>query len=197
MIAFPSVRPACAVLLLAFGAVMLSGCIEQTVRIDPAVGAHAPTAPVATTPVATTPPITTTTIISSAVTAVNAKSATGPVGGPPRLRPSFGGITQVVMINTRPHDAQKVFTQTGHLPVSVDVDAVRHGPGGLERCELIVRNPLVWWQRFPCDIAADLLPIRYISLTTATIAYQPVPTCDEAALTSEATIHGFAHDPAR
>jgi len=106
-------------------------------------------------------------------------------------------VPQVVVINTRPYDAHKVFTLSKNLPVEVSVDAVRRADAGLERCELDVRNPLVWWQRFPCDIATALLPIRFLSLTTATIAYQPVPTCDEAALTSEATRHGFAHDPAR
>jgi len=181
MIAFPPVRPACAVLLLP--ALALGGCIEQTVRIDPALDPHAAVAPASATPASSAS-------VSAAATATAAAVTT-------MVHPSNRPTKQIVMINTRPHAADQVFTLTRHLPVAVWVDAVRHGPAGLERCELDVRSPLVWWQRFPCDIAADLLPIRYISLTTATIAYQPVPTGDEAALTSEATIHGFAHDPVR
>jgi len=187
MIAFLPVRPACAVLLIP--ALTFGGCIEQTVRIDPAVDPHAAVAH------APAPTATASRTATTAAPATSGGTSLAPVAA--ATRPAIRPHASFVMINTRPHDAHTVFTLTRHLPVAVQVDAVRLGPAGLERCELDVRNPLVWWQRFPCDIAADLLPIRYISLTTATIAFAPVPTCDEAALTSEATIHGFAHDPAR
>jgi len=81
------------------------------------------------------------------------------------------------------------------LPVEVRISAWCTGEAGLERDEQVVRSPLVWWQRFPCDIVSDLAPRRLVAETISTIAYLPVPSASEALLTLEAQRHGFAHAP--
>jgi hypothetical protein len=56
-----------------------------------------------------------------------------------------------------------------------------------------MRTPLVWWQRFPIDIATDLIPIDCTVVAEATLAPRPVATRTRADLDREAAAAGYAH----
>jgi hypothetical protein len=66
--------------------------------------------------------------------------------------------------------------------------------GALARRDERLRTPLPWWQRFPCDIAADLIPAQYTAKAETTLTLAPPVHYDDDALTQEARRHGFAHD---
>ncbi len=80
------------------------------------------------------------------------------------------------------------------LPREVAVSAWRRDADGvISRQEMMVRTPLVWWQRFPIDIATDLVPIDCTVVAEATLAPRPVATRTRADLDREAAAAGYAH----
>ncbi|MBA2481335.1 MAG: hypothetical protein H0V44_11795 [Planctomycetes bacterium] len=81
------------------------------------------------------------------------------------------------------------------------IDAVytawkRDESGALMRCDGRVRTPLRWWQRFPMDVVADMLPVDFEATADSQISYRLVPVRDEAEILQHAQRDGFAHAPA-
>jgi hypothetical protein len=104
------------------------------------------------------------------------------------------GPEERVVIGTRTLKGPAGTEVSRPQPVDLPISAWELRGGTLARCEDRVRTPLPWWQRFPCDIATDLLPIRYPIETTETLSLAAPAHYDDDALTQEARRHGFAHD---
>jgi len=69
---------------------------------------------------------------------------------------------------------------------------VRDGEGRLCVGHAIVRSPLPWWQRFPCDLAVDLWPGDVVIAARATVEPRPLTPRSSDELTAEARAHGYA-----
>jgi hypothetical protein len=113
-----------------------------------------------------------------------------PPGGPP--------ANAHVLVGFRPATPGSAVVRTSPLAIDLGISAWAVEEGvGVWRAELRVRSPTPWWQRFPCDIVADLMPIHAIARTQGTLAYRLITPQDRTttpeALASEALAHGYAH----
>jgi hypothetical protein len=85
----------------------------------------------------------------------------------------------------------------GSLPQDVRISAWRReDDGSLYRVETRATTPLRWWQRFPCDIVADLMPMDFTARTSAEVVTTPVLPMTPEALNAAACCDGYAHDDA-
>ena len=85
-------------------------------------------------------------------------------------------------------------TVTRALPIELPLTAWEQRGGSILRRDEVIRTPLPWWQRFPCDIASDLIPTTSTAGVERTVSLVPPARLDDDALTQEARSHGFAHD---
>jgi hypothetical protein len=69
----------------------------------------------------------------------------------------------------------------------------RSAAGPLERADLRVQTALPWWQRFPADLVADLLPIDAAVGTGTAVTLVTVPRADLEAFIAHAERDGYAH----
>jgi hypothetical protein len=83
------------------------------------------------------------------------------------------------------------------LPRDVQLTAWRQSVTGgpLRRQEAVLRTPLPWWQRFPFDLAVDLMPLDITVAASATIDPQPLQPRTHADLDREAAAAGYASVP--
>lgn len=121
-----------------------------------------------------------------------------PPGGPPP------GTT--LLVGNRYEDPHRIIERTSPMPLALSVTAWAQAPlkppkedACIWRIDLIVRTPRPWWQRFPCDIVANLLPWTCTARTQMTLAYRPITPQDgiaaTAAMEAEAQAHGYARHP--
>ena len=81
----------------------------------------------------------------------------------------------------------------GPLPQDICVTAWRRDADGvISRGDAQVRTALPWWQRFPFDMATDLVPADLVVQTDTTLAIMPVTTRSRAQLDAEAAAAGYA-----
>ena len=112
--------------------------------------------------------------------------------------PEPAGLTGATVIGgeahpTPPGPGERTVARDA-LPREVAVSAWRRdGDGAISRQETVVRTPLAWWQRFPIDIATDLIPIDCTASAETTLAPRPVATRTRADLDREAAAAGYAH----
>jgi hypothetical protein len=91
-------------------------------------------------------------------------------------------------------DRSTPIVASGPLPIDLAVTAWRRSTAGpLERADLRVQTALPWWQRFPADLVADLLPIDAEVGTEATVTLVTVPRADLEAFVAHAERDGYAH----
>ncbi len=112
-----------------------------------------------------------------------------PPGGPP--------ANARMLVGFRPAAPGSAVVRTSPLAIDLAITAWAVDQEHVLRSDLHVRSPTPWWQRFPCDIVADLLPMRFTARTQVTLAYRLITPNDTAttpeALTTEALAHGYAH----
>lgn len=112
--------------------------------------------------------------------------------------PEPAGLTGGTVIGSEAHPTppgpEERTVSRDALPREVAVSAWRRDTdGAISRQETVVRTPLPWWQRFPLDIATDLIPIDFSVAAETTIAPRPVATRTRADLDREAAAAGYAH----
>ena len=79
------------------------------------------------------------------------------------------------------------------LPRQLPVSAWRRDEtGAIARYETEVTTPLPWWQRFPCDLVADLVPVDLTVVAEAHIAVVPITPRTRDDLDREAAAAGYA-----
>jgi hypothetical protein len=79
------------------------------------------------------------------------------------------------------------------LPITAWRQNVEGGP--MSRQETELRTPLPWWQRFPCDLAVDFIPVDFTVAAATTISPQPLQPRTYADLDREAAAAGYAPVP--
>jgi hypothetical protein len=86
-------------------------------------------------------------------------------------------------------------TRRHHLPLDLPATAWwRDGTGAIWRADAVATTPLRWWQRFPCDLVADLLPGPVTARTAVHLAPTPVAVVSAPHLADNARAAGFAVD---
>jgi hypothetical protein len=101
-----------------------------------------------------------------------------------------------IVVGTHPLAGTLPSTTTNVLPLELPISSWALTRQGLERYDVVARSPLVWWQRFPCDIVTDLALHRFRASTEITLAYRLVTPQDATspdALAQAALAHGYAH----
>jgi hypothetical protein len=101
-----------------------------------------------------------------------------------------------VVIGTHPYVGKFPDLITSPEPIELPITAYATSDQGLLRCNAVIRTPLVWWQRFPCDIPLDLLPVHPKASAEITLEYHlvtPQDASSPSALAAAALAHGYAH----
>lgn len=80
----------------------------------------------------------------------------------------------------------------GPLPQDITVTAWRRDADGLiSRGDAEVVTALPWWQRFPCDMATDIVPTELVVRAEYRLALTPVVARTRAQLDQEAAAAGY------
>lgn len=83
-----------------------------------------------------------------------------------------------------------------HLPHELLALHLWRAPDGtIHRADAHAATDLAWWQRFPCDLAAEVWPGDLVITAQATLRPEPVQPMTEDQLLAEARSLGWA-DPA-
>jgi hypothetical protein len=90
-------------------------------------------------------------------------------------------------------EPRKAETAASPLPIDLPVSVWRRGSDGvIHRGEARITTPLPWWQRFPADIGADLLPIDAHVSVASMMTLAPVEPIDRQRLVQQAAQDGYA-----
>lgn len=108
---------------------------------------------------------------------------------PTELEHDFGGVVvQELQVN---YDG--VSKQEGPLPLALPVSAWRRlDDGTLTRAHGVALTPRPWWQRFPMDLATDLMPTEFVAERIVWIVPQAPQEIDDRTLTERARQFGYA-----
>ncbi len=110
----------------------------------------------------------------------------------PAPAPGFAGEEYVGTKAAKPWTTAPV-VRTGALPIELVASAAgRMGEDDFARGVARVATPKPWWQRFPCDFAADLIPVTYTCRATTTLTIRPLVAKRVEDLHAEASAAGFA-----
>jgi hypothetical protein len=108
-----------------------------------------------------------------------------------------GGASDAVINLAAVRDLPAATTIAGPLPQDLRVVAWRRDEHtGISSFSAHTRTPLPWWQRFPVDLATDLMPIDLVARSEMTIVTTPLPQTDVETLAAEARRAGYARPAA-
>ncbi len=110
----------------------------------------------------------------------------------PAPAPGFAGEKLVGTKPATPWTTAPI-VRTGALPIELVASAAgRMGEDDFARATARVATPKPWWQRFPCDFVADLIPVTYTCRAVTTLTVRPLVAKRAEDLYAEASAAGFA-----